>query len=80
MDAQLKWYDSAWLNKYLAAKDVIARVAPSRSEEFINSFRVLRTDPAFIVKDATSIFDTDTLGKDKGHHPVHSQDRPATIS
>jgi hypothetical protein len=33
---------------------------------FVNSFRVLRTDPAFTVKDATSIFDADTLAKIKG--------------
>jgi len=32
---------------------------------FVNSFRVLRTDPAFTVKDATSIFDADTLAKIK---------------
>jgi hypothetical protein len=37
VSAELKWYDSVWLNNYLTAKDVITRVAPSRLEEFVNS-------------------------------------------
>jgi hypothetical protein len=65
MGAELKWYDSAWLQKYLAAKVMIARVATPRLQEFIDSFSILRTDPKFVVKDATNIFDVDTLAKVK---------------
>jgi hypothetical protein len=50
------WYDSNWLNRYLAAKQVVADVAPSRLEEFVRAFDVLRTDPAFKVKDVEGLF------------------------
>jgi hypothetical protein len=57
----LKWYDSVWLEKYLAAKEVIARVAPSRLQEFVDSFRVLRTDPSFCVKDLPGLLSAEML-------------------
>ena len=44
------WYDSMWLKAYLDAKDVIARVAPDRLEEFVRSFDVLRTRPDFTAR------------------------------
>jgi hypothetical protein len=34
----LKCYDSVWPDKYLAVKEVIARVAPFRLQEFVASF------------------------------------------
>jgi hypothetical protein len=66
MGSELKWYDSGWLSKFLAAKDIIAQVSPSKLEAFVSSFRVLRTDPTFTVRDAISIFDPDTLADIKG--------------
>ncbi len=41
------WYDSTWLTKYIEAKEIVARVAPSRLEEFERSFDPLRTAPEF---------------------------------
>ena len=55
------WYDSVWLGKYLAAKDVIARVAPGRLSEFIDRFAALRTDPSFTVKSLPGLFDEGML-------------------
>jgi hypothetical protein len=66
MGPGFKWYDSGWLETYLAAQEVIVRVAPSRLDEFVESFRILKTDPAFVVKDAPNIFDAATLSKIKG--------------
>jgi len=56
MSNRLKWYDSVWLNKYLAAKEMISRLAPARLPEFVDSFKVLRTDPNFAVTDVPNLF------------------------
>jgi hypothetical protein len=61
MGDDLKWYDSGWLDKYLAAKEVIARMAPSRLQEFVDSFHALRTDPSFCVKDLPGVFSAEML-------------------
>ena len=65
LDTNLRWYDSVWLAKYLAAKEIIARAAPSRLQEFVNRFDALRTDPAFKVKDAPAVFDAEALASIK---------------
>jgi hypothetical protein len=52
-----KWYDSVWLSAYYAAKDVIARVAPTRMEEFVRSFDVLRTAPDFSARHLLQIIE-----------------------
>jgi hypothetical protein len=65
MVARLQWYDSNWLEKYLQAKDVIAKVAPSKLTDFVDSFQVLRTDPNFSVIDAPGVFDAETLSEIK---------------
>jgi len=46
--AGFAWYDSKWLNRYLAAKQILADVAPSKLDEFVKAFDVFRTDPAFM--------------------------------
>ena len=61
MRTELEWYDSVWLGTYLTARDVVAQVAPARLKEFVDSFRILRTDPSFTVKDVPGIFDADAL-------------------
>ena len=63
MTEEPRWYDSVWLGKYLAAKDVIARVAPARLPEFAASFDALRTDPRFRVKSAPGLFDGGALDR-----------------
>jgi len=63
---EIKWYDSVWLRKYLAAKEIVARVAPHRLEEFVHSFDVLRTDPGFSVREPDRFFDPPTLETIKG--------------
>ncbi len=57
MTEQMRWYDSIWLGKYLAAKETIARVAPGRLQEFVDRFAVLRTDPAFSARHLHGVFD-----------------------
>lgn len=56
-----QWYDSIWLDKYLAAKAIVARVAPERLTEFVESFSALRTHPDFTVKRLPQLFDAETL-------------------
>jgi hypothetical protein len=40
--AAANWYDAVWLAKYIEAKAIVARVAPSRLDEFVRAFEVLR--------------------------------------
>lgn len=56
-----KWYDSVWLNKYLDAKELISRSYPSRLQEFIDRFEVLRTRPDFTIKEFPGLLDGDAL-------------------
>lgn len=56
-----KWYDSVWLTKYLDAKELIARSYPSRLEEFVARFDVLRTRPDFTIKEFPGLLDSDAL-------------------
>jgi hypothetical protein len=41
------WYDAQWLAKYLEAKEIVARVAPHRLEEFVRTFDVFRVPPDY---------------------------------
>jgi len=59
--AELKWYDSIWLTQYLTAKDIVARVAPQKLEEFVHAFDRLRTRADFAVVDAPNILDQSSL-------------------
>jgi hypothetical protein len=65
MHDDLGWYDSTWLSKFLRAQQIIAEVAPSRLAGFVDSFRALRTDPGFVVKDIPNLFDADMLAEIK---------------
>ena len=56
-----KWYDSVWLNAYHAAKDIVARSAPSRLEDFVRSFDILRTDPAFSTRSLPKVISSEQL-------------------
>lgn len=62
MNDNPKWYDSVWLSAYYAAKDVVARVAPARLEEFVRSFDVLRTSPDFSARHLPQVIDLPLLG------------------
>ncbi len=61
MDSKIKWYDSVWLSKYLAAKALISKSYPSQLEEFVERFRVLRTNPDFTIKEFPCLLDRDAL-------------------
>jgi hypothetical protein len=65
LDTNLRWYDSVWLAKYLAAKETIAKSAPAKLHDFVRSFDVLRTDPDFTVKDAPAVFNAEALASIK---------------
>jgi hypothetical protein len=58
----MDWYDSRWLDKYLAARDLIARVAPGKLVEFEERLSVLRTDPDFTVRHVKDVLDEQALG------------------
>ncbi|MEP6867919.1 MAG: hypothetical protein ABJA20_05340 [Novosphingobium sp.] len=57
MSANPYWYDAEWLQAYQHAKSVIAQAAPDKLAEFVSSFDVLRTDPAFTVRHLPNLFD-----------------------
>ncbi len=65
MAKDVVWYDSVWLNKYYAAKDIIAEVAPGKLPGFVASFDRLRTATDFTVKDVPGIFDAAALASIK---------------
>ena len=46
-DAEAQWYDSAWMSKYVEAREIVARVAPDRLDEFVHGFDVLRVPADF---------------------------------
>lgn len=47
---QPKWYDSIWLGKYFAARDILRRDAPDRLAAFEEAMQVFRCPPDFSVK------------------------------
>lgn len=57
------WYDSLWLKAYLAAKDVIGRVAPNRLDEFVHAFDILRTRPDFVARHMPQMIDPALLAE-----------------
>lgn len=65
MSAALKWYDSLWLHDFIVAREIIEKVAPARLAEFIDCFRILRTDPAFMVREAPGRFDADARATER---------------
>lgn len=56
-----QWYDSVWLNAYHAARDIVARSAPSRLEEFVRSFDILRTEPGFATRTLPNVISLEQL-------------------
>lgn len=56
-----QWYDSIWLGKYLAARDIVAARAPERLTEFVDRFAGLRTNPDFTVRRLPQLLDAATL-------------------
>lgn len=61
MNRPFPWYDAAWLNKYLAAKNLFARVQPARLSEFVRALEPFRTRPDFTVKEVDHVFDEATM-------------------
>lgn len=57
----MMWYDSIWLSAYYRALDIVARVAPSRLEDFVRSFDILRTDPGFSACALPQVLDAATI-------------------
>lgn len=45
--AQKNWYDAIWLEKFIEARSILARVAPSRLDEFVHAFDILRPPPGY---------------------------------
>lgn len=57
----MEWYDSIWLRRYFAAREIIGRVAPSRLADFDAAMAVFRTDPAYEVKYVSGFLDAQAL-------------------
>lgn len=57
------WYDSAWLAKFVRAKDIIHNVDPDRLPAFIDAFRPFRTRPDFNVVRLEQPFETRTIAE-----------------
>jgi hypothetical protein len=55
------WYDAAWLAKFIEAKTIVARVAPSRLREFDAAFDVLRVPPDFSQRFLAGLLSADQL-------------------
>ena len=50
------WYDASWRNSYILARDFIQEHYPTRLPEFVDTFKVLRTNPRFKVKTLPQLF------------------------
>ena len=55
------WYDSTWLSRYHAAKQVIQKVRPGALDKFTEAFRVFHTRPDFKVRIVERVFDDEQL-------------------
>ena len=63
MSKQFPWYDSVWLRRYVAAKQVIARVRPALLPDFVRAFDRFRTRPDFTVRPVDRVFDDATMAR-----------------
>lgn len=61
MSKQFPWYDSVWLRRYVAAKQIIARVRPALLPDFVHAFDRFRTRPDFTVRHLDRVFDDPTM-------------------
>ena len=61
-----EWYDSVWLNAYYAATDVVARVAPSRLDDFVRSFDILRTNIGIATRYLPGVLSSEMLEHVRG--------------
>jgi hypothetical protein len=57
------WYDAIWLARFIEAKSIIARVAPTRLREFEAAFEVLRVPPDFSHRLLPGFFAADQLDR-----------------
>lgn len=63
MSQRFPWYDSVWLRKYVAAKEVITRVRPSLLPDFVRAFEPFRTRSDFTVRALDRVFDDATMAR-----------------
>ncbi|MEP7222666.1 MAG: hypothetical protein ABI673_08375 [Novosphingobium sp.] len=61
MNVNPYWYDAQWLQAYQRARSIVARAAPDRLEAFVAAFDVLRTDPAFTVRQLPGLIGPDLI-------------------
>ncbi len=59
------WYDSQWLAKLAAAKQILQKVRPEVLNDFIEAMRVFHTPLDFQVKRFERVFDDDTMAEIK---------------
>jgi hypothetical protein len=68
--ARRNWYDAVWLERFIEAKAIVARVAPGRLREFDAAFDVLRVPPDFSQRFLPGFFSAGQL--DRIHESVRS--------
>lgn len=59
--AGFPWYDSDWLGAYVAAKQIVRRVAPEKLVDFERTMSVLKIDPTFTPALIDPLYDESTL-------------------
>ena len=59
--AKFPWYDSLWLQQYVAAKDFLTEHYPVKMEEFEQAMQPLRTRPDFETKLLSGVIDAAML-------------------
>lgn len=57
MTSELKWYDSRWLDTYLAAKEILRQTEPAKIAEFEERLSILRTPLSFKYTKLNDFFD-----------------------
>ena len=65
MSKKFPWYDSVWLRRYVAAKEIIGCVRPELLPRFVQAFEPFRTRPDFTLRRVDRVFDDATMAKIK---------------
>lgn len=63
MSKPFPWYDSVWLRKYVAARELVERVRPARLPDFVRAFEPFRTRPDFAVRCVDRVFDDGIMAR-----------------
>lgn len=60
-DGAKRWYDAVWLARFMEAREIVARVAPDRLDEFVRAFDILRVSADFSQRVIRGFLDQEQL-------------------